>query len=154
MPIQIVDGFGVWDELGTVEPAFENWLDFPDFTYNANSLLRIQTASLNFDRQTYGYIRCLYELENIYSEGRWLRFYPKFNPQFLTYPHDNNIINLKSNPKKIFQVMKRHKFRRLVGTKYSNLWRVNLNVFADEETTIPSNLTAEQEQATPIFLNA
>lgn len=153
MPTLIVDGFGTWDECGTVEPVFENWLTFPDYSFSNSTLLRIATASLNFDRQTYGLIRCIYELENTYAEGKWIRFYPKFNPQFVRYPHAESVPVLKSNPRKIYQVMKRHKFRRITGTHASSLWQVNLNVYNDSSDALSNDTTLADEYPTAYFLN-
>ncbi len=41
MPTQIVDDFGAWDVLGTVQPIFEQWVEFPDYTESFSNLCRL-----------------------------------------------------------------------------------------------------------------
>ena len=129
MPTQIVDDFGSWEELGVVQPVFEDWLTFPDFTRSPSELIRLQFIFDEFDSNSYGYIRCKYELDNTYAFGRWLRFYPKLQPELMKYPHPSDLVAAKSNPRRIYQVMKRHRRRSKIGTLRSTLWSVNLNVF-------------------------
>lgn len=139
MAIQIVDGFGEWDDLGTVEPVFEDWLTFPDFTNSSSTLLRLTYLFEEFDQNSYGFIRCKYEAENTFAIGRWLRFYPKFEDEFIRYPHSEDLLALKGDFKRIYQVMKRHRRRRFNGTFAATLWSVNLNVCTDQVDEIPNN---------------
>ena len=139
MPIQIVDGLGTWDELGTVEPVFEDWLTFPDYTYSNSTLLRLIFSFERFDLNSYGFIRCKYESQNTFAIGRWIRFYPKLEPEIIRYPHPEDIANLKGDFKRIYQVLKRHRQRRFNGTLAATPWSVNLNVSNEPTEANTSN---------------
>ncbi len=139
MPIQIVDDFGAWDDLGSKQPEFETWLSFPDYTESKSSLLRIRSSFETFDRNSYGYLRCVYTVSAISIMGRWVRFYPKLEDEFLIYPHPEDLEELKSNPIRRFQVMKRHRYRRKIGTLRSTLWSVNVLVCNEDLTNNNNN---------------
>lgn len=126
---EIVDGFGRWDDLGTVEPQFETWRGLNEFTRSKSSTLRLYYMAEEYDRKTYGYIRCLYQSRNAYFIGRWVRFYPKAFPDTILYPHPVDMLASNDELILIYQVQKRHRYRRYVGMKYSRLWSLNLQVF-------------------------
>lgn len=152
MPIEIVDGFGSWDDLGIVQPVFEEWITFPDFSYSLSTLIRLNYLFEEFDQNSYGYIRCKYETANTSAIGRWIKFYPKSQSDFLDYPHPDNSTEFKDNTKLIFQVLKRHRFRRRIGTLKASLWEVNLNVHRDASTSVDPYSQENQDFPSNYFL--
>lgn len=127
--VEIVDGFGRWDDLGTVEPQFETWLGFQDYTRSKSSTLRLYYTASEYDRLSYGFIRCLYQSTNAYFIGQWIRVYPKPFTDTILYPHPQDLLANNDELILIYQIQKRHRYRRYVGMKYSTLWSVNLQVF-------------------------
>ena len=152
MPIQVVDDFGAWDDLGTVEPVFEQWLDFPDYTESTSGLLRLFFSALEFDKETYAYIRCVYEVSTTYMVGRWIRIYPKFEPESIIYPHPEDLAGLKSIPRRFYQIQKRHRLRRYIGTHKSKLWSVNLQVCNEQIDGGGSNEQTPEDLPAAFFL--
>jgi hypothetical protein len=153
MAVQIVDDFGIWDDLGTVNPVFNNWLSFPDFTTSASGLLRLFFSSDVFDRLTFAYIRCLYDVGNAYAIGRWIRIYPKFEPELIIYPHPPEFQNLKGELRRVYQIKKQHRFRRRIGTVNSETWRINLQVANESIDENGGNSGEQADLPSGFFLN-
>ena len=128
MPIQIVDDFGAWDELGTVQPLFEQWVRFPDYTESQSPLIRLIFGGDLERVQSYAFIRCIYSLFNDEIRGRWWKIYPKRQKEIILYPHPEEFGQLKTNPRRYFEIQKRHYRRLYVGTHTDSLWTLNLQV--------------------------
>lgn len=138
MPIQIVDDFGAWDVLGTVQPIFEEWVEFPDYTESLSNLCRLTFEGDFDDVRSYGYLRCTYVIGLNEIKGRWWKIYPKNQPEIIIYPHPIEFGDLKTNPKRYFEVQKRHYYRRFLGRKEDTIWTVSLQVC--NERIVPFSL--------------
>ena len=124
----IVDGFGQWDDLGVVSPEYETWKGLQEFTRSPSGILRLTYLADRFDRMSYGLIRCLYETATTSAFGKWQRFYPKEQSEIITYEHPAQLIEGSKQILFIYQIQKRHRYRRRVGSKYSVPWEVNIQV--------------------------
>ena len=153
MPIQIVDDFGVWDDLGTIEPAFEKWIEFPSFSYSSSQLLRLIFSAKRLDRRSFGYLRCVYQINAQYFTGRWIRIYPKFNPESIIYPHPQDLASPNTTIKRIFQIKKLHRLRRFNGSFDSDLWTVNLHVWNENLSDYQNREPPFDDFAPPYLLN-
>lgn len=149
--VEIVDGFGTWDDLGTVEPKFEVWLGLSEFTRSKSSTLRLLYSALDYDNLTYGFVRCLYESRNSSFFGKWVRFYPKPLTDTILYPHPVDLLANNDGLTLSYQIQKRHRFRRYVGTKYSTIWTVSLQVFVAPKQGNTGQQTASDDFPTADF---
>lgn len=150
---EVVDGFGSWDDLGTIEPQFEIWRGMTEFTRSKSPTIRLFYDASDYDNLTYGFIRCLYQSRNGYFTGKWVRFYPKQLVDTITYPHPIDVLAFNDELILIYQIQKRHRFRRYVGKKYSIPWLVNVQVFISSGKSVdePENFAAFYPTA--YFLN-
>ena len=128
MPTQILDDFGAWDVLGTVQPIFEQWVEFPDYTESLSNLCRLIFGGDLENIRSYAYLRCTYVIGLNQIKGHWWKIYPKSEPEIIIYPHPREFGELKTNPKRYFEIQKRHYYRRYIGRKEDSLWTVNLQV--------------------------
>ena len=78
--------------------------------------------------KSYAYIRCNYVIGFQEIKGKWFRIYPKPEKEIILYPHPIEFGQLKTNPKRYFEVMKRHYRRSFIGTHNDFPWELNLHV--------------------------
>lgn len=128
MPIQIVDDFGAWDLLGTVEPQFDQWLEFPDYTTSLSNLCRLIFEGDFSNIKSFAYLRCTYVVGVTEIKGVWWRIYPKPQTEIIIYPHPLEFGQLKTNPNRYFEIQKRFYYRNFIGTRQDSTWNVTLQV--------------------------
>lgn len=143
MPIQIVDDFGAWDDLGTIEPIFEQWIEFPDYSESLSNLIRLVFSGDLDNLKSYAFIRCTYVIGINEIKGRWWKIYPKINPEIITYPHPIEFGQLKTNPKRYFEIQKRHYYRQRIGVNQDKIWAVNLQVCNERLDSQPTQPEAQ-----------
>jgi hypothetical protein len=128
MPTQIIDNFGAWDDLGTVQPAHEIWTIFPDYTESTSDLIRIIFGGDLENARSFAYIRAVYQLYNQDLYGRWLRIFPKFQQDIALYTYPRDLQFQENNPIRRFQVQKRSYYRKYFGVFTDSIWTVRLLV--------------------------
>lgn len=128
MPTQIIDDFGAWDDLGTVQPFHEVWTIFPDYTQSTSDLIRIIFGGDLENARSFAYIRAVYQLYNQDLYGRWLRIFPKFQQDIALYTYPRDLQFQENNPIRRFQVQKRSYYRKYIGAFPDSIWTVRLLV--------------------------
>jgi hypothetical protein len=135
---------GTWEYKGTVMPPLSygpnlyNWARFPYGTTAGNGSIRLTYYGDFSAIKTYGYMRVCYDFGNL-AYGKWRRFYPKEETEFLTLDLPEEIaVNSAAIPR-YFEVTKVYKKRyRGIGTYQDNQWSVGLEVL--EEPALPAEL--------------
>jgi hypothetical protein len=145
MPTQIIDDFGIWDDLGTVVPQHEEWQLFPDFTESDSEIIRLQYGGDIDNCRSYGFIRAIYSRSNQELYGKWLRFYPKYPEETLVYYFPLDFNRTQPAPARRFQVQKRSYYRRYIGSFPDSIWTVRLLVRSQQATL--TEVSSEQGQA-------
>jgi hypothetical protein len=75
--MSVTDALGTWTYLGTVNPRFDVWTEFPTFTSAGNSIVRA-TYYGRFNRITSkGFLRTVYRVPAVNRDRRWIRLWPK-----------------------------------------------------------------------------
>ena len=141
--IQIVDDFGTWDVIGTVTPVYEQWLEYPDYTEALSATTRLIFNGNIEDARSYAYVRVRYEisLDSVY--GEWVRVHPKTQKELIIYPHPVEFGALKINPRRYWQVQKRHWERKSIGKANDTNWNLKIEVCNEQITEQPT--VAESE---------
>jgi hypothetical protein len=148
MPTQLIDDFGAWDDLGTVQPFHETWTFFPDYTESSSDLIRFIFGGDIDNASSFAYIRAVYQLFNQDLYGRWFRIFPKFQQDIALYTYPRDLQFQENSPILRFQVQKRSYYRRYIGTFPDSIWTVRLlvrNEQFDPGTT--------EEGGNPLVLN-
>jgi hypothetical protein len=140
---QVVDDFGIWDDLGTVIPEPETWLDFPHSTVSRSGTTRLIFGGDLTRPNSYAWIRCVYVIGISQLFGRWIRVYPKIQRDIIEYPHPQDFAGNPGIIYRSFQVQKRAWGRWRVGISQTSLWTLNLqvksNILATDDMTRQQN---------------
>lgn len=147
--IQVIDDFGIWDDLGDAFPRFEQWVQFPRYSTSLSPLVRLKFGGNLENIHSYAYLRSTYVIGNNQLKAPWVRVYPKYEFEYIQYPHPSEFGELKVTPRRYFEIQKRHYRRRFVGTHYDSLWSLTVQVcneraqsdpFEEDEQLIVTNL--------------
>ena len=128
---QIVDDFGIWDDLGTVLPLEENWLVYPRSTTSRSGTTRLVFGGDLEKTNSYGWIRCIYTIGIAQVFGRWIRVFPKVQRDIIDYPHPEDFANNPGIITRSFEVQKRSWNRFRIGVSQTSLWTLNLQVLTN-----------------------
>lgn len=59
---QTTDSYGLWNDLGTVEPIYDQWVPFPTASNGGNALIRARFLCSDFDKiNSYLYFRSRFQ---------------------------------------------------------------------------------------------
>ncbi len=129
MPIKIVDDIGTWDSLGRVEPIFNQWIEFPDYSNSLSTTIKLVFGGELTNLKSYAYIRCIYLIGIQAVVGRWWKIYPKPTTEVILYPNPPEFEFLPRPVNRYFEIQKRHYYRQFIGTHLDRIWSVELQVF-------------------------
>ncbi len=74
------DDIGVWNNLGSVKPKYQEWLKFPITATGANTAIRVSCSCPSWDKlNSYILIRPRYSTANSDQVGQAVRIYPTEN---------------------------------------------------------------------------
>lgn len=126
--IQVIDDFGIWDDLGIIIPYFEQWQPFPRYSLSDSNLIKLVFGGDLENSQSFAFIRSTYVINNLILKAPWLKIFPKVENEFLLYPHPQEFNDLSVSPQRFFEVQKRHFKRGYTGTFEGSIWTLNLQV--------------------------
>ncbi len=142
--IQIIDDFGIWDDLGVTIPYFEQWQPFPRYSLSDSNLIKLVFGGDLEKPQSFAFIRSTYISNNLIIKAPWVKIFPKLENEFLLYPHPQEFNQLTTPPQRFFEVQKRHFKRGYTGTFEDTIWTLNIQVsnynFISNEENIGANL--------------
>lgn len=119
------DALGVWQNLGTVTPTFDEWTKFPIQCYDSNSSIRLVFNIPNPNQlRSFGWFRAIYEVAGLTVVQPAVRIYPKPDILILQVPV-NEDFKARNNPFRSFQVMKKL-YRTRLGLNTDTNWTVTL----------------------------
>ena len=119
------DALGVWQNLGTVTPKFDEWVKFPSQCYDSNSSIRLTFSIPNINQlRSYAWFRAIYEVAGLTVVQPAIRIYPKSDILILQIPVIEDFKE-RNNPFRSFQVMKKL-YRTRLGNNIDNNWSVTL----------------------------
>ncbi|ELS04916.1 hypothetical protein Xen7305DRAFT_00046520 [Xenococcus sp. PCC 7305] len=141
--IQIVDDFGTWDLIGTLQPIYEEWIEYPDYSEALSQTTRLIFSGNVDDARSYAYIRVRYEITLDSAYGEWIRVYPKKQDEIILYPHPPEFGLIKINPRRFWQVQKRHWDRKNTGKAPDTDWNLRIEVCNEQITGQPTEAETE-----------
>lgn len=140
---QLIDDFGAWDDLGEVIPRTDQFTELPNFSLSESALIRLNYGGDIDNAQSYAQIRGVYRLFNTEIFADWVRVYPKFQSEIISYAHPPEFNLLKVRGERYFQVRKYHNRRRFIGTHPDSQWTINIQICNEEvqlEEVEPENV--------------
>lgn len=149
----IIDQFGTWENLGSISPVADDWQTFPLFANHPTGTLKLYfngNSELLRDWKISGWIRAMYFSGSKYFfDQRWLRIYPKDEPEILHYPYPPDLIK-DPLPSRQFQVKRRIYWRKEFKDNAPD-FGVQLVVKTDSQVIYPGDpypAIIEEEQQT------
>lgn len=137
MPNLIIDQFGTWDDLGIVQPIFEQWVEFPDYSESLSETIKLSFSGELEQLKSFAYIRCIYVILNQVIKGQWWRIYPKFEQEIIIYPVPEEFKFSLRPVQRFFEIQKRHYYRYRVGISNDKIWTINLQVLNNNPFSPP-----------------
>lgn len=138
----VIDGSGIWEDLGVVTPDPANWILFPYPCKTAFSTLKIEFIG-DVNTWVYCWLRAVYQTQTgfIYDH-RWRRLYPKPEVEILEYPYPQDLIK-NPLPQRYFEIKKNLKSKYIGSAVYDPaIWSVRLLEKQDSlATTTPGGIT-------------
>lgn len=137
MPTQILDDFGYWDDLGTIQPIFEQWVEFPDYSESLSETIKLIFGGELEQVKSYAYIRSIYVAFNQVIKGQWWRIYPKFDTEVINYPVPEDLKFAVRPIRRYFEIQKRHYYRYRVGISDDRIWTIRLQILNNNAFAVP-----------------
>ena len=139
----IVDDFGVWENIGTIVPAFD-WQIFPNFPSTPNAAFRIFYTG-DFDRTFYppAFLRGMYFSGSRYFFDRdWVKVFPKNEPEIIQLPYPPDL-QADPLPQRQIQIKLASRYRyadlSVNGYTVELFEKVSSNVVYPTSPVIPGN---------------
>jgi hypothetical protein len=109
------DDIGVWNLLGSVIPAWNAWIKFPNTATGANATLRLTCLCPDWKKlNSYLLIRPRYQTSNTLAHGIVTKIYPEVMPTLIEVPIPQDLQD-RSIYFRHFEIKKVSKWRRRVG---------------------------------------
>ncbi len=125
----INDDFGVWNQLGTVEPNPYEWKKFPFTATDVNPSLRISYIFIPENRKTddYGWLRCRYKAGNSELTSLAIKIFPSKDTKILEFPIPVDLLkrNIFFRDFEIKSVAKSVPYTAQISS-YAETWQVKL----------------------------
>lgn len=106
------DDIGVWNDLGSVEPRYNQWIKFPNTATGGNNTLQINYISPSWDKlNSYILIRPVYSQSIV---GSAKRIYPAIEGNLIELPIPEDL-RLRFADFRDFEIRKFFRWRRRIG---------------------------------------
>ena len=109
------DGFGIWNDLGSVIPQYKQWLKFSNTAIGGNSVLQLNYTSPNWQQlNSYLLIRPVYNTAGDTLIGDAKRVYPELDGNIVEFPIPEDL-RARFIDFRDFQIKKVARWRRRLG---------------------------------------
>lgn len=111
----VIDDFGTWEDLGIIPEIVDDWQFFPLFPSKETSAFRVYFQG-NIELLQKWRVSCwirgaYFSGAQYFFDQKWLRLYPKSEPEIITYPYPADLIR-DPLPSRQLQVKRRLTYKR------------------------------------------
>lgn len=93
MPISS-DDLSIWNDLGTIEPIYNQWVVFPVQSNGGNAVFRVRWICVDFDQiRSYVWVRSRFQTQQSNQVTQAIRLYPKSDDQIFEMPIPQDLLD-------------------------------------------------------------